>query len=83
MYKVRVYHSYYGCETGCCGHRIEISDNEVTEERFQFEHPRYKESDEDFARRLAEATIRYYWPQCLETIDWNTFEFEIVDDLPP
>jgi len=44
-----VLHTGYGCETGCCGHVVEI-DNERGE--FEFEHPAEGESDEDFARRI-------------------------------
>lgn len=24
--KVHVYHTYYGCECGCCGHTVELGD---------------------------------------------------------
>lgn len=33
--KVIVYHAYYGCETGCCGHIVEVGD----EQKFYFDHP--------------------------------------------
>lgn len=37
---VRVYHSGYGCETGCCGHVVVVGDDE----EFTFEHP----EDDDY-----------------------------------
>ncbi len=35
MPKVVVFHAYYGCDTGCCGHAVEMDDTE----RFVFTHP--------------------------------------------
>ena len=48
--KIVVYHQSYGCDTGCCGHVIEV-DGEV-EGEFEFAHPRHDEDYKDFARRL-------------------------------
>ncbi len=41
MTKVIVYHSSYGCGTGCCGHVIAIVDNDgnEVEREFEFAHP--------------------------------------------
>lgn len=74
MATVRVYHSYYGCETGCCGHRIVVSDypDGLERERFEFDHPDTVGS----AMMLAQEVIKERWPECLPTIDWGTFEFE-------
>lgn len=36
--KVVVYHQGYGCDTGCCGHVIEVNDEEVRGS-FDFSHP--------------------------------------------
>jgi hypothetical protein len=46
--KVIVYHSYYGCETGCCGHTVELEDGTS---QFYFSHP-YKEDFKSFAEEL-------------------------------
>lgn len=35
--KIVVYHAYYGCDTGCCGHTIEVE--EAPHPRFRFTHP--------------------------------------------
>lgn len=37
MARVVVYHSGYGCETGCCGHVVSVDDKDVG--RFSFSHP--------------------------------------------
>jgi hypothetical protein len=36
MTSVVVYHDFYGCETGCCGHRIAVNNNDS---EFSFDHP--------------------------------------------
>lgn len=77
---VRVYHDYYGCETGCCGHRLEITLPDGTErEVFEFDHPGGDEA-KAWAREFAEDIIRRRWPACLPTIDWDTLNFEDVSD---
>lgn len=69
--RVRVFHSYYGCETGCCGHVVEIVDHD-DDGVFEFAHPR----DKTEAVELAKSAIRQRWPECFDTIDWSTLEFE-------
>ena len=69
--KVKVYHSYYGCDTGCCGHVVELEDGR---ERFEFDHP-----DAGKVREFVEAVIKSEWPECLESIDWNNMEVELND----
>lgn len=41
MAKVIVYHSSYGCDTGCCGHLIELTnDDDIFQSgEFYFNHP--------------------------------------------
>jgi hypothetical protein len=50
MPRVLVVHSAYGCDTGCCGHVVEVDDRQID---FQFAHP----SGTD-ARRFAEELVR-------------------------
>jgi hypothetical protein len=50
--KVTVLHAHYGCDTGCCGHIIEVNGRAAS--NFEFSHPAY---DEDF-RSWAEALVR-------------------------
>lgn len=61
---VAVYHSGYGCDTGCCGHIVAIGD----EERFDFDHPGL---DED-SRKFAEQLIRDLWgEEHVADLDWE------------
>jgi hypothetical protein len=49
MAKVIVLHAMYGCDTGCCGHIVQIGGQEGS---FQFKHPRHGESVEEFVKRF-------------------------------
>jgi hypothetical protein len=53
---VIVVHEGYGCDTGCCGHRVYAMTNKGHEvdSEFEFSHP-YGEDYNDFARNLAAA----------------------------
>lgn len=39
--KVIVYHTGYGCDTGCCGHAIDLEDEngKTVRHMFSFDHP--------------------------------------------
>jgi hypothetical protein len=74
--KVRVYHAGYGCDSGCCGHVVELGDGRSY---FDFSHP-YGDDQREYARSLAEEVIRKKWPECLDSIDWDTMEVEVSDD---
>lgn len=54
---VYVVHDYYGCDTGCCGHSVMIT-NPLGEtcRYFHFDHP-YHESDRTFIKRMIKATF--------------------------
>jgi hypothetical protein len=89
--RVRVYHSYYGCETGCCGHVVEITTADGEEKtRFEFDHPydrqsmsspsAREESRQEWARKFAEETIRDRWPECIDSIDWDSMQIEVSDN---
>jgi hypothetical protein len=45
--KIIVYHASYGCDTGCCGHVIEIDGKE----NFHFTHP-YGKDFKEFAEEM-------------------------------
>jgi len=49
--RILVLHKGYGCDTGCCGHAVEVDGVEA---KFKFTHP-YK--GEDF-RAFAERIVR-------------------------
>lgn len=71
MTKVIVYHRGYGCETGCCGHVVQIdSENET----FVFEHP-YGQTNEEFVRQLV---IEEVGSAHVADVDWENCI--VVDD---
>lgn len=79
--KVRVFHGYYGCETGCCGHFIEVEDDsgKTVADKFEFSHP-YDEEAKQWATELAQKYILEKHPDCYDTIDWDSIEFKDVTD---
>lgn len=70
--KIIVYHSEYGCESGCCGHVIEVTEGEDPRPlekrvRFHFEHPYGVE-----AREFAEKLVREEFGQeHIADLDWD------------
>lgn len=62
--KAVVYHAYYGCETGCCGHVVELEDGR---EIFEFDHP-YGEDSRKFAEQLLAAT---FGEEHIADLDWD------------
>lgn len=68
--KIRILHAYYGCDTGCCGHVIEI-DGEEVRSSFRWGHPGSKSDVEDII-------LEHVPDVCLDTLDWDTVE---VDDM--
>lgn len=67
--KAVIYHDYYGCDTGCCGHVIELEEDEQNmPRRFSFDHPFY---DEEF-RKWAEQHLREeFGPDHTYNLDWE------------
>ena len=50
-----VVHAYYGCDTGCCGHRAYLcdeNDNIIAESHFEFTHPGWKEPHDAWAKEF-------------------------------
>jgi hypothetical protein len=68
--RVVVYHSYYGCDTGCCGHVVELGDRQV----FDFDHP-FGRDPIEFAKDMVQAT---FGEEHVADLDWDACE--IVDD---
>jgi hypothetical protein len=65
--KVIVYHAEYGCDTGCCGHVVELEDGR---HEFDFSHP-YGEDPKQYAKDLIESsfpeehTLDLDWDNCV------------------
>lgn len=71
---VRVYHSMYGCETGCCGHIVEYSDGK---KEFEFGHAYDDETPIEFAKRV----LRGEFSEAhLADLDWTKVDLEEVKD---
>lgn len=58
-------HGGYGCDTGCCGHWVEVDGERIGQ--FEFGHPG---RDEDF-RKWAEALIEEVYPGHSGDLDWE------------
>lgn len=72
---VIVYHSSYGCETGCCGHRIEMGDDS----KFSFGHCSDDEDPLQFAKSLVTET---YGAEHVADLDWANCEILTYGDYP-
>lgn len=70
MAKVIVFHEGYGCDTGCCGHRIEMGD----QTDFEFVHP-HGEEPHAYAERLV---TEIFGAEHVKDLDWDNCV--IVDD---
>jgi hypothetical protein len=65
MMRVVVTHRGYGCDTGCCGHAVEMGDNE----EFVFDHPD-SNSDVDKIAFAQRAVIEAYGAEHVADLDW-------------
>lgn len=74
---VIVYHDTYGCDTGCCGHVIEIDG---ATERFEFNHPNWtREGGAEDPRAFAERFVREeFGDEHVADLDWDACS--IVND---
>jgi hypothetical protein len=67
--RVTVYHGYYGCDTGCCGHWVELEDGTRS---FDFTHcyidSKDVEARKQWARDLVEA--EFGTEHCAD-LDWD------------
>ncbi len=77
MPRVVVWHKYYGCDTGCCGHAVSVIPDghdpadrvaaEDQEDGFTFSHP-YKEDPVAFARDLVTSQLG---EEHVADLDWD------------
>lgn len=88
--KIRVLHAYYGCDTGCCGHILEI-DGEEDRSSFTFSHfPERKPpgildrivdavdglNRVEVSKELKDYILEHVPEDCHASIDWNSIEVE-------
>ena len=85
--KLVVFHGYYGCDTGCCGHYVGYVGPETTfeswgpedvvGEKWEFSHPDGKSVEE--MRAFAEQMIRdQFGEEHVADLDWENSR--IIDD---
>ncbi len=67
--RIIVFHGEYGCDTGCCGHYVEIDGRET----FAFDHPKAGESPLEFAQRLVTETAG---AEHVADLDWDNCVIE-------
>lgn len=75
--RIVVYHGFYGCETGCCGHFVRLTDDdgEEHEGEFTFTHP----LSTDDVRTWAEELVRdEFGAEHVADLDWENCL--VVDD---
>jgi len=66
--KVIVYHSVYGCESGCCGHTVELQHEDgKRQHQFKFSHP-YGEDTIEYAKELVRET---FGEEHTKDLDWE------------
>lgn len=80
MKTIVVYHSYYGCDTGCCGHRIELLiDGESQGEHFSFDHPPGDPpTDEQLREWAKELLIEEFGEEHCADLDWENSNLKKV-----
>lgn len=80
--KIVVYHGMYGCETGCCGHTIEVEDAPPGYHppiNWTFDHPWSAGNDEGKLREWAEDLVRKeFGDEHVADLDWDNCR--ILDD---
>lgn len=70
--RIVVYHSGFGCETGCCGHSIEVDGKR---DGFEFAHPDMGEDYKMFAQGLVRER---YGEAHVADLDWENSK--VVED---
>lgn len=63
--RVIVYHDAYRCDTGCCGHAVEVGNRR----RFALtDHPEDGETDREFAERMV---TEKFGAKHVADLDWD------------
>lgn len=80
--KIIVYHDEYGCDTGCCGHVVEVEDAPPGFRKptnWTFDHPYGAKNDEAKLREWAENLVREeFGEEHVADLDWDNCR--VLDD---
>ena len=77
--RVIVYHASYGCDTGCCGHVVEMRDSDdkfVKRGQFEFMPPNSDEDKLEWARRLV---VKEFGAEHVDDLDWENCHVLDID----
>lgn len=80
--KIFVSHAWYGCDTGCCGHILEIEDqNGLTKEvgRFNFHHPHKSENLRKWVENLISDELG---SEHIKDLDWDSCQIWDWEENP-
>ena len=77
--RVIVYHGTYGCDTGCCGHWVEMGDKS----QFEFSHPwsddwKSGPTPEEIKTFVIDMVTESFGAEHVADIDWD--ECLVIDD---
>ena len=70
--KVTVYHSYFNCESGCCGHTVELREDNgaFKKSKFKFTHP-YGKDEKEFVKELVTTE---FGADHVADVDWENVD---------
>jgi hypothetical protein len=78
--RIVVTHCYYGCECGCCGHQVEVYENDCDDEhftKFDFHHPE-KGKEKEYAEELIREFLEQHHPGLVKNLNWDKVEINAV-----
>lgn len=72
MARVVVYHAEYGCDTGCCGHYVELYDESpLGDSEFTFDHPWSAMTEEQKLDWAKELVKNAFGEDHVKDLDWE------------
>ena len=73
--RVLVLHEYYGCDTGCCGHIVQVDG---VQKGFQFTHPYTAKTPEDIRQWIIDLVTDECGADHVKDIDFDNCV--VIDD---